>query len=680
MFENPTRKVVISIVSVAVMSLAIAVQGIYPQCGVYLRRARTWSFPDTRIYLDHAHDMTGDGLPDLLVSQEGPGGLWTRTKILILPNLGNGNFGSSPWATIQAPSGVLNFKYYVANINGDNRADILAMMNDTSLPTSFMAFINNGNGTFTAGTYTNNIGYFPRIADINGDGYDDYLGYSGSALRYSLGNGSGGFAPPVTLFSEGADPGDFNGDGKIDLVDSRHLHLNNGNLTFGSIDIQSITNDQSLSAFADYNSDGKLDVMGSTTPGHTGFTILYSTGTSFTRTDVPVSGDATWRGTAIVGNWGGNSAPDLAFQSATLNKYAIFINDGTGNFTRSDYVGRLDAQATIDLKYVRGDFDNDGKIDLIQATSDGPNSRLMFRDVTSFTFLKQGCDRSGQSRIVDLDHSNTTDWSFWNPATGDWSSRTRPITGQQSIINETINWGLEAHGDIPTPGDFDGDGITDRAIFRNSDGYWYIRRSSDAVWFVLRFGLPGDNPVVGDYDGDTISDIAVFRPSDGNWYIWYMGTQTFGAAHWGADGDKPAPADYDGDLKTDLSIYRPSEGAWYYYKSTDGTFNVVQWGISTDRPIPADFDGDGNADIAVYRDSDHIAYILRSATSTPRYYQFGVSGDIVQIGDYDGDYVADLGVYRPSNRTWWITTFTFGVSQTYGVDGAIPTSSLVKTN
>src|SRR5512145_2010465 len=131
MFENPTRKVLISIV-VVVMTLAIAVQGVYPQCGVYLRRAKTWSYPDTRIYLDLAHDMTGDGLPDLLVSQEGPGGLWTRTKYLILQNLGNGNFGSSPWGTIQAPSGVLNFKYYVANINGDNRADILAMMNDTS--------------------------------------------------------------------------------------------------------------------------------------------------------------------------------------------------------------------------------------------------------------------------------------------------------------------------------------------------------------------------------------------------------------------------------------------------------------------------------------------------------------------------------------------------------------------
>ena len=104
----------------------------------------------------------------------------------------------------------------------------------------------------------------------------------------------------------------------------------------------------------------------------------------------------------------------------------------------------------------------------------------------------------------------------------------------------------------------------------------------------------------------------------------------------------------------------------------------MAWGISSDRPIPEDFDGDGKADIAVHRDSDHVAYILLSSTSTPLYYQFGLTGDILQVGDYDGDYVADLGVYRPSNQTWWLTTFTFGVSQTYGVSGGIPTSSLVK--
>ena len=53
------------------------------------------------------------------------------------------------------------------------------------------------------------------------------------------------------------------------------------------------------------------------------------------------------------------------------------------------------------------------------------------------------------------------------------------------------------------------------------------------------------------------ADLAVWRPSDGNWYI--MGQQgsqqtTF---HWGQNGDIPQPGDFDGDGKTDFSVYRP---------------------------------------------------------------------------------------------------------------------------
>ena len=93
MSESPTRKVVFSVV-VAVMSFVIAAQGVYPQCGVYLRRAKTWSYPETRIYLDDAHDMTGDGLPDLLVSQGAASGSWTASTA------GSRNMDTAPVAAM----------------------------------------------------------------------------------------------------------------------------------------------------------------------------------------------------------------------------------------------------------------------------------------------------------------------------------------------------------------------------------------------------------------------------------------------------------------------------------------------------------------------------------------------------------------------------------------------------
>jgi hypothetical protein len=658
----------------------------YGQCGVYLRHTSTQLFPYSKVFLDSSADMTGDGKPDLVAS-EGLGS-FTRTRLFVIPNNGNGTFGSP---TIINPPSQIPFDsryepFLIGDVNNDSHNDIITFFDTPSR--GILAYINNGNGTsFTPQTLVaeGQMGHPIDFADLNNDGFGDYLGFTnGGDFRYSLGNGNGTFGAPITLATNDgiAYRGDFNNDGKVDFVNSKHLYLNQGNLTFTVIDVSAIFgtgSNANVAEVRDFNGDGRSDVvtgLPSNNP-NPGFAILTSTGMSFTRTDYEVSTNQTWQGILNFGNFSGNSSPDIVYSPFNLNKKAVYTNDGAGNFTRQDYDHRFYNPNFLFKAFA--DFDGDGKTDVVQATSRTDNGHVMLSDITSFTFQKNVCDRPGQPRIVDFDGKGDTSFSFWNPSTGDWSSTTNTYGyGGELTQTQIINWGLGSMGDIPTQGDFDGDGITDRAVFRDSTGYWYIRRSSDLVWIQFPFGTSGDKPVAADFDGDTITDIAVWRPSDGNWYFWYMGTQQFASVHFGSNGDKPVPADFDGDLKTDVAVYRPSTGFWYYLKSSNGDLAYVQWGITTDKPIPADYDGDGKADITVYRDSDHGLYIRRSYNSSLTFYQYGISGDILQVGDYDGDFVADLGIYRPSTRAWWTTDTVFFPAAVFGADNVIPTSSILR--
>ncbi|MGI8808091.1 MAG: FG-GAP-like repeat-containing protein, partial [Acidimicrobiales bacterium] len=258
---------------------------------------------------------------------------------------------------------------------------------------------------------------------------------------------------------------------------------------------------------------------------------------------------------------------------------------------------------------------------------------------------------------ADFDGNGSTDRSVYRPSTGQWF-----VNGGSP---EVTNYG--ATGDLPVPADYDGGGTADKAVYRPSTGQWFVSGGSPEI---TNFGSPGDIPVPADYDGNGSADKAVFRPSTGQWF--YQGGPPTGTVY-GTNGDIPVPGDYNGDGVADIAIYRPTTGQWFTLVS--GVSTLTSYGTAGDIPVPADYDADDDTDIAVYRPSTGQWFrLLNGVTSVTTYGAPGTppAGDIPVPGDYDADGDADLAVYRQSTGQWF--TLLNGVTTTivYGAAGDMP--------
>jgi CSLREA domain-containing protein len=127
--------------------------------------------------------------------------------------------------------------------------------------------------------------------------------------------------------------------------------------------------------------------------------------------------------------------------------------------------------------------------------------------------------------------------------------------------------------DIPIAGDWDGDGDDNLGIYRPSEQVFYLFTTTctgspmGAAQISFLFGNPGDKPVAGDWDGDGIDEIGLHRESTG--FFYWRNTLDTGVASDAIFFGNPADRFVSGDWGivdgTDTpAIFRPSDISFYF--------------------------------------------------------------------------------------------------------------------
>ncbi len=417
--------------------------------------------------------------------------------------------------------------------------------------------------------------------------------------------------------------GDFNGDGKLDLVygvtgspDALAVQFGNGDGTFQAPVLTSILEVTPFSiSVADFNGDGKLDVADTDVSNPGTFFVHMGNGDGTFQPAVPflVSGNI---GQVTAGKLRTSvNVPDIVV-GTTTGTY-ILLNNGDGTFPAAP----VELQALQGWSVTIADMNLDGNPDI----------------VTDF----------GAGIYVFMGHGD-----------GTFDNAIYTVVST-SLVAENIGGPLAV-------ADFNGDGIPDIAtggawtgvivLFGNKDGTF------QTPWAAYGSAATYSSIVAGDYTGDGKPDIAtvpyyftgqVFtilaNNGDGTFGAGENITLPPGSVTSLPDANAVVSSDLDGDGILDLAV-GTSKGVTIYLGKGDGTFKAPSpYGsyccASATAIAAADFNHDGITDLAVVGYAGTLTIFQGTGNgsfSQLAAYTVGNYPDAIAWGDFNGDGNIDL--------------------------------------